>query len=161
MGIAKSALILLIFGVWKYLTKRFFFPKLEQNRSIFDKVPKFGPGSKFLELVRFCSNFGKRNLKMSYFHTPNMSKIGALLTMPKILNPIFLTIRKKVSPNFWYVAWKRLIYPGSDPKVVWNNGIWDLFLIGQVLKLNLELATVPKRLGLGPKFFHLKNHHTG
>ena len=88
-------------------------------------------------MLRFCSYSMWWILFLSRFYTPNMSKIGALLTMPKILNPIFLTIRKKVSPNFWYVAWKRLIYPGSDPKVVWNNGIWDLFLIGQVLKLNL------------------------
>ena len=141
--------------------KEFISPNMSQIGAFLTKSQKFGPRSKFSKMLRFCSHLVWWILSLRRFYTPNMSKIGALLTMPKILNPIFLTIRKKVSPNFWYVAWKRLIYPGRDPKVVWNNGLWDLFLIGQVLKLNLELATVPKQLGLGPKFFHLRNHHTG
>ena len=136
-------------------------PKFEQNRSIFDEVPKFGSGSKFSNLVRFCSNFGKKNLLVSCFYTPNMSKIEALLTMPKILDPIFLTIRKNRNPKLKYIAINRLIYPKNDPKVLWDRGPKYLFLIGQGPFLYLDLVTVPKRLGLGPKFFHLRNHHTG
>ena len=161
MGIVKSAPILLIFGVKKQLTKRFFFLKFEQNRSIFDEVQKFGPRSKFLKLVRFCSNFGEKNLLVSCFHTPNMSKIGALLTMPKILDPIFLTIRKINNPKLKYVARKWLICLKNCPKVLGNIGHCDPFLTGTPYFRWLKTAAVPKRLGLGPKFFRLRNHHTG
>ena len=90
-----------------------------------------------------------------------MSKIGALLTMPKILDLIFLTIRKNSNPKFKYVAINSLIKPRNDPKVLRDDGKKYPFLIGQGLFLYLDLVTVPKRLGLGPKFFHLRNHHTG
>ena len=136
-------------------------PKFEQNWSIFDKVPKFGPESKFLKLVRFCSNFTEKNLLVSCFHTPNMSKIGALLTMPKILDPFILTIRKNGIPNFWYVAWKRLIYLKKGPKLRWKWGQRDPFLTGTPYFRGLKMAAVPKQVGLGPKFFRLRNHHTG
>ena len=52
----KNGPILLIFGVMKSFHELFSHTKYEPNRSIFDKVQKFGPGSKFLKLVRFCSN---------------------------------------------------------------------------------------------------------
>ena len=123
-----------------------------------DSGPNFGTLSKML---RFCSNFGKRNLLVSYFHTPNMSKIGALLTMPKILDPIFLTIRKINNPKLKYVARKWLICLKNCPKVLGNIGHCDPFLTGTPYFRWLKTAAVPKRLGLGPKFFHLRNHHTG
>ena len=59
-----------------------------------------------------------------------MSKIGALLTMPKILDPIFLTIRKNRNPKLKYVATKWLICLKNGPKVLGNIGHWDPFLTG-------------------------------
>ena len=116
---------------------------------------------KWSKMLWFCSYLVWWILSLSCFHTPNMSKIGAFLTMPKILDPIFLTIRKNRNPKLKYVAINRLIYPKNDPKVLWDGGPKYLFLIGQGPFLYLDLVTVPKRLGLGPKFFHLRNHHTG
>ena len=67
MDIVKNAPILLIFGVWKRLKKNINHTKYEQNRSIFDEVPKiwtqvqifknrpiwlkFGVSNSFLELI--------------------------------------------------------------------------------------------------------------
>ena len=136
-------------------------PKFEQNRTSFknlDPGPNFWTSSKML---RFCSYLVWWILFLSRFHTPNMSKIGAFLTMSKILDPIFLTIRKKSPLNFWYVALNRQIYLKNGPKVLGNIGHWEPFLTGTPYFWCLEMATVPKRLGLGPKFFRLRNHHTG
>ena len=123
-----------------------------------DLGPNFGASSKML---RFCSNFRKRSILVSRFHTPNMSKIEALLTMPKILDPIFLTMRRKRLPNFYYVVRKWLIYLENGLKVLGNIGHWDPFLTGTPYFRCLEMAAMPKRSGLGPKFFRLRNHHTG
>ena len=41
LDIVKNAQIVLIFGVWKQLMKRLYHTKYEQNRTIFDEVPKF------------------------------------------------------------------------------------------------------------------------
>ena len=107
-----------------------------------------------LKMLRFGSYLVRWILSVSRFYTPNMSKIGAFLTMSKILDPFILTIRKKCRPNFWYVAWKRLIYPKRGPKVGGRWGNWDPFLTGTPYFRYLEMAAVSKRLGLGPKFFH-------
>ena len=61
-------------------------------------------------MLRFCSYLVWWILFLSRFHILNMSKIGECLTMSKILDPIFLTIRKKSPLNFWYVALNRQIY---------------------------------------------------
>ena len=125
----------------------------------------FGPGPKFFDLVEKCSDLAqilaKKNLFVSCFYTSNMSKIGALLTMPKILDPIFLTIRKINNPKLKYVARRWLICLKNCPKVLGNIGHCVPFLTGTPYFRWLKTATVPKRLGLGPKFFRLRNHHTG
>ena len=90
-----------------------------------------------------------------------MSKIGALLPMPKILDPIVLTMGKKGNPKLKYVARKWLIYLKKGPKVRGRWGNWDPFLTGTPYFRWLKTAAVPKRLGLGPKFFRLRNDHTG
>ena len=141
--------------------KEFITPNMSKIGEIFkflDLVQIFGTSSKML---RFCSYLVWWILFLSRFHTPNMSKIGAFLTMSKILDPIFLTIRKKSPLNFWYVALNRQIYLKNGPKVLGNIGHWEPFLTGTPYFWCLEMATVPKRLGLGPKFFRLRNHHTG
>ena len=74
-----------------------------------------------------------------------MSKIGAFLTMSKILDPIFVTIRKNRNPKFEYVAIKRPNYLKSGPKVLGNDGHWDPFLIGLIFS-NAHCAD-----GFGPR----------
>ena len=69
--------------------------------------PKFWTLSKMLQ---YCSYLVCENNSWKEFITPNMSKIGAFLTMSKIYNPILLKIRKKSRLNFWYVAINRQIY---------------------------------------------------
>ena len=145
LDIVKNAPILLIFGVWNQLIKSIAHTKFEPNRSIFDDVQKFGPRSKFLKIVRFGSNSVWAMLLVSWFHTPNMSKIGAFLTMSKILDPIILTIQKNEVPNFWYVAIKRLIYLKRGPKSRGRWGHWDPFLIGLIFS-NAHCAD-----GFGPR----------
>ena len=112
-------------------------------------------------MLRFCSNFGEKNLLVSCFYTPNKSKIGALSAMPNILDLFLLTIWKNDNPKLKYVAMNRLIHPKNDPKVPRrDDGKKYPFLIGQGLFLYFDLVTVPKRLGLGPKFFHLGSIET-
>ena len=82
------------------------------------------------KMVRFCWNSMWWNLSMSWFHTPNMSKIGPFLTISKTSDPFILIIRQKCVPNFWYVARKRPIYLKSGPKVLGNRGYWDIFFTG-------------------------------
>ena len=78
-----------------------------------------------------------------------MSKIGAFLTMSKILDPIIVTIRKNYDPNFLYVAIKRLIYLKRGPKSRGRWGHWDPFLIGLIFS-NAHCADV---FGPRPKLF--------
>ena len=85
-----------------------------------------------------------------------MSQIGAFLTMSKILDPIFLTIRKNSIPNFLNVAINRLIYLKSGPKLSGNprhiGFIFDWNVIFQML-------TVLACLGLGPNYLTRTDHH--
>ena len=156
LKIVKNASILLIFGVKKQLMKRIYHTKYEQNRSIFDEVQKFGPGSKFLKIVRFGSNLVWAILLVSWFHTPNMSKIRAFLTMSKILDPIFLTIRKNASPNFWYVATNTLIYLKSGPKL---SGKWRNIGLIFYWSVIFQMLTVLVCLSLGPNYLTRTDHH--
>ena len=86
----KNGPILLIFGVWNQLMKRINHTKFQQNRTI------FGPDQKFWDfflsgpkVLRFCSNFVWWILWMSWFHTPNMSKIGSFLGRIKNFGTFF------------------------------------------------------------------------
>ena len=89
----KNGPILLIFGVWNQLMERINHTKFQQNRTIFGpdqkKSQNFWSGPK---MVRFCWNLVWLILFMSWFHTPNMSKIGPFLTKLKIdfLGPNFV-----------------------------------------------------------------------
>ena len=61
--------------------------QFEQTQSIFDNVQKFGPRS--FGHCQICSEFAQIGCDIffvSWFHTPNRSKIGAFLTTPKILD---------------------------------------------------------------------------
>ena len=78
-----------------------------------------------------------------------MSKIGAFLTMSKILDPFFLTIRKNNVPKLKYVTINRLIYPRGHPKVLRNIGHWDPFLIGLIF----SYAHCADVFGPRPKIF--------
>ena len=78
-----------------------------------------------------------------------MSKIGAFLTMSKILDPIILTIRKNSNPKFQYVAINRPNYLKSGPKVLGNDGHWDPFLIGLIF----SYAHCADVFGPRPKIF--------
>ena len=85
-----------------------------------------------------------------------MRKIGAVLTMSKILDQIFLTIRKNTILNFGYVAINRLIYLKSGPKLTGNprhiGFVFDWDVIFQML-------TVLAFLGLGPNYLTRTDHH--
>ena len=64
--------------------KRIHHTKYEHNRSIFDIVQKFVSNSKLSKMLQICSNSTWWIHLMSWFHTTNMRKIGAFLTMSKI-----------------------------------------------------------------------------
>ena len=81
-------------------------------------------------MLRFCSYLVWAILLVSWFLIPNMSKIGAFLTISKTLDPFIMTIWKNQLPNFYYVARKRLIYLKTGPKVVDWWGHWNSFLTG-------------------------------
>ena len=85
-----------------------------------------------------------------------MSTIGAFLTMSKILDPIFLTIRKNAIPNFLNVAINRLIYLKSGPKLSDNPRH-----IGFIFDWNVifQMITVLACLGLGPNYLTRTDHH--
>ena len=76
-----------------------------------------------------------------------MSTIGAFLTMSKILDPIFLTIRKNSIPNFLYVAINRLIYLKSGPKLSGNPRHIGFVFDWDVI---FQKVTVRMCLGLDP-----------
>ena len=117
----------------------------------------------WVKILKTCLNllqfWGKKSFSKLFLHT-NIRKIGALLMMPKILDPIFLTIQKNSNQKLTYVARKWLICLKNSPKVLGNNGHWDPLLTGTPYFRCLETAAEPKRLVLGPKFFRLRNHHT-
>ena len=136
--------------------KYFFTPNMSTIGAFLTKSQKFGPRSNNLKNAPILLISGVMNFLMSCFHTPNMSTIGAFLTMSKILDPIFLTIRKNSIPNFLNVAINRLIYLKSGPKLSGNprhiGFIFDWNVIFQML-------TVLACLGLGPNYLTRTDHH--
>ena len=86
--------------------KRIHHTKYEHNRSIFDIVQKFVSNSKLSKMLQICSNSTWWIHFVSWFHTTNMRKIGAFLTMSKISH--FISKIWELSKMLWlfsYLVW--------------------------------------------------------
>ena len=123
---------------------------LTKNEKVYryeDDVQKFGPrpGPNFQK----CSDLMWSIFLISWFITPNMTKIGAFFTISKFLDSIILMIWKNAITNFWYFAKNKLIYQKSGP----NNQAKAEHRALFSLELHISDAHCAAVFGPRPKLF--------
>ena len=75
-----------------------------------------------------------------------------------------LGVKNSEIQNFFLLQISLFLGPIDGPNNIFWSGLpfWlygDSYFWARILDSNLEMAAVPKQLGLGPKFFHQMDHH--